>query len=524
MRFGGCRLRLPCTLVLALLWLLSSSLMAQELRIGVMQDDALEVNEQWPEFERYLAEALGLAQVSVRPYSRAELDLAVRSGTVDAAITDGLHYVVNADRMASLVVAATLIKRTSAGQPVEGLGGTALVLRERGDLQTLADLQGLTVATADVSLLAGYQSLVREMLQQGDDEQPLLEVLETGQPHASAVEALLAGDADVAFVRAGTLEALLAAGRIPPETLRVLEPLNLPGYPWQLSSRLYPGFALLIMPHLEPALARRLVGALLLIEPGGELADSLGIYGFGLPLDYGEVIELARELRLPPYEHRQRVTLAQVWDDHRFGVLLLLVLLGVILLALGLSLHYGRVLLRTQDSLRERSQELQVQQQHLKTLLDTIPDPVFMKDRAGVFLFANPVMEKLVGRSAEQIVNHTDFDFFPADIAEAFRRADEETMAAGEVTAVEERLRSLDGSVDRVYSTLKTPVHDASGEVVGILGVSRDISALRDAEYQLQERLKEQGCLHTVFHVTEDIDAELEPMFEQVAQALRQGM
>jgi PAS domain S-box-containing protein len=524
MCFRVCRPRPLRALLVWVACLLAVPLMAQELRIGVMQDDALEVNENWPVLERYLVETLDVARVSVRPYPRNELDLAMRSGSVDAVITDGLHYVVNADRMASLVAAATLIKRTSSGLPVEGLGGTALVLRERSDLQALADLQGLKVATADVSLLAGFQSLAREMLKQGDEGPPALEVQETGQPHASAVQALLAREVDAAFVRAGTLEALLVAGRVAPETLRVLEPLDLPGYPWQLSSRLYPGFALLMMPHLDPALARRLVGALLLIEPGGDLAGRLGIYGFGLPLDYGGVIELARQLRLPPYEHRQRVTFAQVWSDHRAGVLMLFALLGVILLALGLSLHYGRVLRHTQGILRERSQELQTQQQHLKTLLDTIPDLVFMKDSAGVFLFANPVMEKLVGRSAEQIVDHTDFDFFPADIAEAFRRADQETMAAGQVNPVEEWLRSPDGSIDGRYLTLKTPVCDASGEVIGILGVSRDITALRDAEYQLQERLKEQGCLHTVFHVTEDIDAELEPMFEQVAQALRQGM
>ncbi|MAL94482.1 MAG: hypothetical protein CME40_05345 [Haliea sp.] len=508
----------------ALALLLPGLVLAQDLRVGVLDNRALPERERWAALETHLAETLALQRVTVLPYAYDELDRAMRSGMLDVVITGSLHQVVSGHRIASTVAVASVIERSDAGEPIEGMGGVALVMSEREDLQALSDLRGKRVATADQHALAGYQALAREVLEAGEEGPPPLRVIETGPPQMAAIQMLLAGETDAAFVRAGALEAMLTAGEVAPGVLRVLSPRSLPGYPWQVSSRLYPGRVVLTLPHLDHTLARRLVGALLLLEPGGATARQLDIHGFGLPQDTSSVVALARQLRLPPYEHRPRVTLGDVWRDHRVATLLLGLSVVAILLALMVSIRYSRTLRRTRTILREQGAELETERQRLQSLLNTIPDVVFMKDREGGYVFANPAMRRLMGSPAGSVVGRTDFDFFPRDVAEAFRRADAETLASGKMLDVEEQLLSPDGSIDGLYLTSKVAVFNQAGELQGILGVSRDITALREAEHQLRERLKEQHSLHNVFHFTEDAEREPRAMLQAVAGGLRDGL
>ncbi len=130
-------------------------------------------------------------------------------------------------------------------------------------------------------------------------------------------------------------------------------------------------------------------------------------------------------------------------------------------------------------------------QERLLLLLDSVPDLVFFKDMEGIYRGCNPSFAEFVGRPREEIVGKTDHDLFGREVAESFRKHDEAMLRERRPRQNEEWISYPDGRRILV-DTLKTPYHGSSGEVRGVLGISRDITDRRKAEEALaaeRERL-----------------------------------
>lgn len=130
--------------------------------------------------------------------------------------------------------------------------------------------------------------------------------------------------------------------------------------------------------------------------------------------------------------------------------------------------------------------ELRESELRLRTLVETIPDLVWLKDPQGVFLSCNPQFERLYGASEAEIVGKTDDAFVSREIADFFRRHDRRAMASGGPIRNEEWLTFADGGYRGLFETVKTPMLDGSGNVIGVLGVARDISERKAAEDALR--------------------------------------
>ncbi|BDU77154.1 hybrid sensor histidine kinase/response regulator [Mesoterricola sediminis] len=132
---------------------------------------------------------------------------------------------------------------------------------------------------------------------------------------------------------------------------------------------------------------------------------------------------------------------------------------------------------RLVEEVGERSRAEAAQERHaahLRTLLNTIPDLVWHKDALGRYRGCNLRFEDLVGRPEGDILGCTDEALLPAGTAEAFRANDlQAVVARGPVTA-EETLTFPDGRVVTL-ETVRTPIMGPGGELLGVLGVGRDI-------------------------------------------------
>ncbi len=137
-------------------------------------------------------------------------------------------------------------------------------------------------------------------------------------------------------------------------------------------------------------------------------------------------------------------------------------------------------------TVQQRTQtELERERGFLKTLIQTIPDLVWLKDPEGVYLTCNPVFEQLFGVPEAAILGRRDEDFVSKEIATELRANDKAAMAGGRPRVNEETLTfASDGHV-ALLETTKTPMYDSQGRLVGVLGIAHDVTAARAAQAEL---------------------------------------
>ncbi len=133
-----------------------------------------------------------------------------------------------------------------------------------------------------------------------------------------------------------------------------------------------------------------------------------------------------------------------------------------------------------------RTAQLEHERSHLRTLVQTIPDLVWLKDIDGVYLSCNPEFERFVGAKEAEIIGKTDYDLVPKELADFFRLKDREARQTGVPTTNEESVHYVSDGHHALLETTKTPMYDGSGQVIGILGIARDISARKQAEEKIR--------------------------------------
>ena len=129
------------------------------------------------------------------------------------------------------------------------------------------------------------------------------------------------------------------------------------------------------------------------------------------------------------------------------------------------------------------SEELEQARDFLQAVVDGAPDPIFVKDREGRFLLANLRTAKAYDSDPAAMMGKTDAHFVARDIAAVLRDTDLRVMLSGKAELVEERL--LEAGEWRTYLSAKAPWR-RNGEVVGLIGVARDITDRKLAEVALQ--------------------------------------
>ncbi len=107
--------------------------------------------------------------------------------------------------------------------------------------------------------------------------------------------------------------------------------------------------------------------------------------------------------------------------------------------------------------------------------------PVFVKDSKGRYLLINEAAgARFVGKSAEELLGRDDTELFDAIGAHRVMSRDREILSVGEVVTVEDTLTSAGGT--RSYDTTIAPYRDATGAVIGLIGIARDITERKRAE------------------------------------------
>jgi PAS domain S-box-containing protein len=120
----------------------------------------------------------------------------------------------------------------------------------------------------------------------------------------------------------------------------------------------------------------------------------------------------------------------------------------------------------------------------LAAVIEGTPDAVYVKDRQGYYLMINSAGAHLLGLTVEEVIGKDDDELFGEASARRIRAVDERIMASGEVETYEDNATVND--VMRTYLATKAPYRDRHGNVIGVLGISHDITERKRLEDQFR--------------------------------------
>jgi PAS domain S-box-containing protein len=139
-----------------------------------------------------------------------------------------------------------------------------------------------------------------------------------------------------------------------------------------------------------------------------------------------------------------------------------------------------------EELVRQRTEELQRSEALLRSVTDTTEDAIYAKDRLSRLVFVNQATLRFVGKSLDQVLGRTDAELFddPA-LGAAIVENDRQVLAAGVPQVFEELFDTPQGR--RIMLSSKVPWRNHEGEVIGLIGVSRDMTDRKHAEQELRE-------------------------------------
>lgn len=142
-----------------------------------------------------------------------------------------------------------------------------------------------------------------------------------------------------------------------------------------------------------------------------------------------------------------------------------------------------------EDITRERKARsaLRKSEAMLRNVMQTIPDQIWVKDLDGVYLTCNDAFAAALGIQVEDIIGTRDAHWVEESIAARFLLSDQWALQTGRTVTFEENNASQINPDEQLFEVHKTPMRDAQGKVIGVLGVSRNIQARKDAEALLRD-------------------------------------
>ncbi|MBN2870929.1 MAG: PhnD/SsuA/transferrin family substrate-binding protein, partial [Campylobacterales bacterium] len=450
----------------------------EEIRFGVFSYLGEEkTREKYQPLVDYLNRHLE-PEVILEVLSQEEINDKIAQGKLDIVTTNPTHFLVIRQRYSLSGAIATLISASDEVIPSSKLGGV-IIVRPESPILILKDLRGKTIAVPSTRHMGGYRAQAYELHNAGLNLAAIKnKIMEMHGSHQEVVHAILEGKAQAGFIRDGILEKMVQNGELREDEIRIVNEQKPNAHPYKVSTRLYPEWPVFALPHADDADVKAFLATLLSLQPDDELIRTSGIYGYELPADYLSVEELSRTLRLPPFETAGEITYADIWEQHKIDIF-------VIILALILAgIFY------TKERRRNRLFE---------SLLTNMADGVYGVDDAGNCIWINQKALELVGFSQEEVLyrdQHTLFHHH-ADGCPVHRTLEDRTPRHEEDYFIRK-----DGTLFPVSITV-APTDDG-----GAIVVFRDISDLVSKQQALK---KSENLFRTLFEIFPDPIVMLDP-------------
>lgn len=163
------------------------------------------------------------------------------------------------------------------------------------------------------------------------------------------------------------------------------------------------------------------------------------------------------------------------------------------------------------DELVEENKTLKHRISQFKNLLDSIPDPVFMKDENLRWIYGNPVILNLYNIDKGNYIGKTEDQLLPEEFAKSCMESDRQAVAKRDISKSEEQARDSEGEL-HYYEVFKVPSYNKSnGEFSGLIGVGRDITERKEAQeaLELENRIRKEHE-ERLAHLTETLEQQVQ--------------
>lgn len=444
------------------------------------------MHERYDPIVKYLNENLTRHYINVEYLSMDGMYEALHNNEIEIFFTTPAQY-INLRYNNNLASTFATLLRNSNGQKLSMLGGVIVVKKDRDDINTLEDIIGKKVVTAGKRYFGGYSVLAYELYEHNIDIQKESAKLIEAGTHDKAISTLLKDNADVAFVRTGILEQLVKENKVDLDEFKIINQQNIKNYPYLLSTRLYPEWPLVALPHVSDDFLRELSFLLFSLTPQNNITKNTPIAGFVPPKDYLEVEKVLRTLRLKPFDKVDDFTYVDIFEKYLYEVIAVAFTILVFILFFVLIYKKNQQLITSRNSYKNLAKELEKSRFLNKNILNTISDLIWLKDKNGVYITCNPEFEDFFGAKEDEISGKTDYDFVDKELADSFREHDKKAMDSDLAVKNEEWVVYAKDGRKVLLETTKQKLVNSDGSIFGVLGIAHDITQRHNLQNQLEE-------------------------------------
>lgn len=404
-----------------------------------------------------------------------------RGNAQNEAETPGLYFgdaaqTVRLEAVQSLRPVAT-VERHFEGQSTYQGGGVVLA-RAGSGFSTFADLPGQVVGGVEGAPLLSWVAVNRQAQDVGLDLLVAPSDLLMRSNDQAVVRAVLAGDADVGIVASGVLEGMVAAGDLAMTDVAILTPREqdspvIEGFPFAVSTALYPEYRLMAFESLPNEVVRSVGAVLLSLDANALFPDDPMKLAWTLPISCAAVQTVLKELGLPPFEQNDQRNFVVTLRRYFFAFLGV----GALIVVLGVTVSYVWALNRSlQSEIDERAAAEKVMKQSVERFQDIVScsgDWIWEANAQEQFTYCSDAVEKLLGWKPAALMGESMMDVLSS--AERCELEDERLLQPDKDLRRTLRMLTADGRVV-VHECVAVAIRGATGRVLGYRGVNRDVT------------------------------------------------
>ncbi len=442
----------------------------EEIKFGVFAYLGYEkTKERYEPLIEYLNTKLD-KKVILEVLKQEEMDLKIKNNELDIATTNPTHFLVIRQNTNLSGAIATLIEKGN-GKPINSLAGV-IVVRKNSPINSIKDIKNKKIAVPSLKHMGGFRAQAYEFYKNNQDaikENQFVYV----NIHQEGIQKVLKNEVDVAFVRDGIYEKMLADKTLDANDVKIINEQKNSNHPFKISTTLYPEWPLFALPNADKEDVKKVLSALFSFDSTSIYAQKSGIYGYDLPADYLPVEALARALRLPPYESIGIINYSDMLEQYKIELLL------VFLLFIIMGIY---------------SIKIKKQNTFVKSLLANIGEGVYGVDKNGICTWINQKALDILGFKKDEVIGFHQHHLFHHHTVENNKYQEEDcpiykTVKDKQTRNCLEHFIKKDGSFFPVKLTVATA--GDYGAVVIFSDFTEIIDYETKLEYEVSQKTKE---------------------------------